>query len=223
MMNRQPSTIPLPFGAFPVPPPPTTQSQSIFNSSGHGFGNQQGFGSNVGNSSTNATGNQQQSSGFQFGGLGSSGSSWYKLGGHSTSNTGFPFGHSNTGNLSHQHSGPFGGTSAASASSSSGFSFGSSGASSGTNFGPGANLTGSMDSGNDACGSFMFVGRVLVGRVCRGTPDMRRPPSSENEKEQRMCHTAVNSVHKPSIYVVFDSSQCYPEYLIEYKNRDFSY
>ena len=203
------SAIPLPFGAFPGPPPPTTQ-QSIFHSG--------------------ATGNQQQSSGFQFGGPGPSAASGFQLGGNpATSNTGFQFGNSNTaGNRPHPYSAVISGSGllmapsgppASAASSNSGFNLGNSGTSSGFTFGQSNSSSGSADSMTDDSGNFMFVGRVLVGRVCKGTPDMRRPPSIETEREQRMCHTAVNHIHKPTIYVVFDSSQCYPEYLIEYNSR----
>lgn len=68
-------------------------------------------------------------------------------------------------------------------------------------------------------GNFMFVGRVLVGRICRGTPDMRRPPKDESDPLKRPCHTAVNHPNKPTIFVVFESAQCYPEYIIEYLDR----
>ena len=66
---------------------------------------------------------------------------------------------------------------------------------------------------------FMFVGRVLVGRICRGHPSMRRPPNDESDPQKRPCHTAVNSTGQPTIFVIFESAQCYPEYLIEYRNQ----
>ena len=68
-------------------------------------------------------------------------------------------------------------------------------------------------------GNFMFVGRVLVGRICRGHPSMRRPPNDESDPQKRPCHTAVNSTGQPTIFVIFESAQCYPEYLIEYRNQ----
>ena len=66
---------------------------------------------------------------------------------------------------------------------------------------------------------FMFVGRVLVGRICRGHPSMRRPPNDESDPQKRPCHTAINSTGQPTIFVIFESAQCYPEYLIEYRNQ----
>lgn len=66
---------------------------------------------------------------------------------------------------------------------------------------------------------FMFVGRVLVGRTCRGKDSMRRP---EKDSMGRMTHTAVDSLQNPNIFVVFDNTQCYPEYLVQYTtDRDF--
>ena len=62
----------------------------------------------------------------------------------------------------------------------------------------------------------MFVGRVLVGRTCQGRPEMKRPGKDESDPEGRMCHSAVDSVNQPRIFVVFESAQCYPEYLIKY-------
>lgn len=60
---------------------------------------------------------------------------------------------------------------------------------------------------------FMFLARVLVGRSCTGTNDMRRPGK---DSEDRDTHSAVDSVHRPSVFVIFDNTQCYPEYIIQY-------
>ena len=66
----------------------------------------------------------------------------------------------------------------------------------------------------------MFIGRVLVGRIFRGDKETRRPPKDQSDPQKRPYHTAVNLTSEPSIFVVFDSAQCYPEYLIEYKKVD---
>ncbi|XP_053385129.1 uncharacterized protein LOC128550319 isoform X3 [Mercenaria mercenaria] len=60
---------------------------------------------------------------------------------------------------------------------------------------------------------FMFLARVLVGRSCMGTHEMRRPAK---DREGRDTHSAVEREHKPSIFVIFDNNQCYPEYIIQY-------
>ncbi len=65
----------------------------------------------------------------------------------------------------------------------------------------------------------MFVGRVLVGCYTTGTPSLRKPPPLDpSDPMGKSYDSCVDNVHNPKIYVVFDSSQCYPEYLIEYTN-----
>ena len=64
---------------------------------------------------------------------------------------------------------------------------------------------------------YMFVARVLVGRYCHGQSGMRKPPKDENDPKKRPFNSCVNNVQHPSIFVIFDSAQAYPEYLVEYK------
>ncbi|XP_062605845.1 protein mono-ADP-ribosyltransferase PARP12-like [Saccostrea cucullata] len=63
---------------------------------------------------------------------------------------------------------------------------------------------------------YMFVARVLVGRPGQGRPGMRKPPEDPDDPKGRPFNSCVNTPHKPSIFVIFDSTQCYPEYIIEY-------
>lgn len=65
---------------------------------------------------------------------------------------------------------------------------------------------------------YMFVARVLVGCSGQGRPGLRKPPEDPIDPRGRTFHSCVNSLQKPSIFVIFDSTQCYPEYLIEYVN-----
>ena len=63
----------------------------------------------------------------------------------------------------------------------------------------------------------MFVAKVLCGNVTRGDPEYRIPPPLEGKPSTGPFYdSCVNSMENPTIYVVFDKSQCYPEYLIEY-------
>lgn len=64
--------------------------------------------------------------------------------------------------------------------------------------------------------SYMFVARVLVGRPGQGRPGMRKPPEDPADPKGRPFNSCVNYPDKPTIFVIFDSTQCYPEYLIEY-------
>lgn len=59
----------------------------------------------------------------------------------------------------------------------------------------------------------MFVAMVLVGDYTKGSSSYVRPPSKGNGKTFYSC---VDSESNPSIYVIFDKLQIYPEYLINY-------
>ncbi|KAI8504728.1 Poly (ADP-ribose) polymerase [Branchiostoma belcheri] len=63
----------------------------------------------------------------------------------------------------------------------------------------------------------MFVAKVLVGAYTRGQSSLRRPPPlNPAEPLGKTFDSCVNSRSDPKIFVIFDSAQCYPEYLIEY-------
>ncbi|XP_062374761.1 protein mono-ADP-ribosyltransferase PARP12-like [Sardina pilchardus] len=60
----------------------------------------------------------------------------------------------------------------------------------------------------------MFVCRVLVGCYTRGQSHYRLPPSRDGGLI--LYDSCVNDVRDPSIFVVFDKQQVYPEFLITY-------
>lgn len=65
----------------------------------------------------------------------------------------------------------------------------------------------------------MFLAKVLVGKVSVGKHNLRRPPPiTSNRSQCRLYDTCVDNVDKPTMFVVFDSCQCYPYYLIKYKD-----
>ncbi|PVD35543.1 hypothetical protein C0Q70_02506 [Pomacea canaliculata] len=61
---------------------------------------------------------------------------------------------------------------------------------------------------------FMFLGRILVGQYTLGNPSYTKPPERDRLKLYDSC---VNDVSNPTIFVIFDLAQSYPEYLIEYE------
>ncbi|XP_036374320.1 protein mono-ADP-ribosyltransferase PARP11-like [Megalops cyprinoides] len=61
----------------------------------------------------------------------------------------------------------------------------------------------------------MILARVLVAEFTQGDPWMYRVPSKEQTTTE-FYDSCVNMVTYPNIFVVFDSSQIYPEYLIEF-------
>uniref|UniRef100_A0A674NDR9 Uncharacterized LOC101067802 n=1 Tax=Takifugu rubripes TaxID=31033 RepID=A0A674NDR9_TAKRU len=67
----------------------------------------------------------------------------------------------------------------------------------------------------------MFVVRLLVGKYTTGSPEYRRPPSKDGG-DINFYDSCVDNVHQPSIYVVFDKPQIYPEYLLQYRDNNFT-
>ncbi|XP_069561395.1 LOW QUALITY PROTEIN: protein mono-ADP-ribosyltransferase PARP12 [Brachyistius frenatus] len=61
---------------------------------------------------------------------------------------------------------------------------------------------------------FMFVALVLVGEYTRGSGSYVRPPARKNSKA--LYDSCVNSESDPSIYVIFEKLQIYPEYLVNF-------
>ncbi|XP_028305766.1 protein mono-ADP-ribosyltransferase PARP11-like [Gouania willdenowi] len=58
----------------------------------------------------------------------------------------------------------------------------------------------------------MFLARVIIGEFTKGEPMYCRPPSSFTN----FFDSCVDNIVNPKIYVIFDSNQIYPEYLIEF-------
>uniref|UniRef100_A0A8C6Y7H5 Poly(ADP-ribose) polymerase family member 12 n=1 Tax=Naja naja TaxID=35670 RepID=A0A8C6Y7H5_NAJNA len=63
----------------------------------------------------------------------------------------------------------------------------------------------------------MFFAKVLVGDFTTGKSSYLRPPAKNNQSNL-FYNSCVNSLLNPSIFVIFEKHQIYPEYLIEYKN-----
>uniref|UniRef100_K1QZ96 TCDD-inducible poly [ADP-ribose] polymerase n=1 Tax=Magallana gigas TaxID=29159 RepID=K1QZ96_MAGGI len=64
----------------------------------------------------------------------------------------------------------------------------------------------------------MFQAKILVGSYTKGSWDMTCPPKIPGEGHRRY-DSCVDNTTNPSIFVVFDRNQCYPEYLISYKDK----
>ena len=61
----------------------------------------------------------------------------------------------------------------------------------------------------------MFLARVLVGEYTAGHPMYCRPPSKDTSYTH-FYDSCVDDTGNPKIYVIFDSNQIYPEYLLEF-------
>ncbi|XP_043944108.1 protein mono-ADP-ribosyltransferase PARP12-like [Protopterus annectens] len=72
---------------------------------------------------------------------------------------------------------------------------------------------------NSTSGSrIMFVARVLVGQFVEGSSSYLRPPS-KNGKANIFYDSCVNNVFNPSIFVIFEKHQIYPQYLVKYCDK----
>nr|XP_014714683.2 LOW QUALITY PROTEIN: protein mono-ADP-ribosyltransferase PARP12 [Equus asinus] len=65
----------------------------------------------------------------------------------------------------------------------------------------------------------MFLARVLVGEFTRGSSSFVRPPAKGGQSNV-FYDSCVNSMSDPSIFVVFEKHQVYPEYVIQYTTSD---
>ncbi|XP_066525222.1 protein mono-ADP-ribosyltransferase PARP12-like isoform X2 [Hoplias malabaricus] len=64
---------------------------------------------------------------------------------------------------------------------------------------------------------YMFECRVLVGQYTKGASSFRRPPAKD--ASGALYDSCVNDLREPSIFVVFDKAQVYPEFLITYNDK----
>lgn len=72
---------------------------------------------------------------------------------------------------------------------------------------------------NYTCGPdrYMFLAKVLVGKFTLGKESYTSPPVREGLKLYDSC---VDNEANPSIFVIFDLAQSYPEYLIQYEDAE---
>ncbi|KAM4676574.1 protein mono-ADP-ribosyltransferase PARP12-like [Discoglossus pictus] len=62
----------------------------------------------------------------------------------------------------------------------------------------------------------MFMARVLVGDFTTGNSSYLRPPSKNLLTSSCFYDSCVDNLSKPSIFIIFEKHQIYPEYLIKY-------
>lgn len=67
--------------------------------------------------------------------------------------------------------------------------------------------------------NIMFVARVLVGEYVKGNEAYVRPPP-KSVGGLRFYDSCVDDELNPSIFVVFEKRQIYPEYMIDYKEGE---
>ncbi|XP_052082749.1 uncharacterized protein LOC127720280 [Mytilus californianus] len=67
---------------------------------------------------------------------------------------------------------------------------------------------------------YMFRAKVLVGKFTAGSSKYRRPPEIPGQSH-KLYDSCVDHPVDPKIFVIFDRSQSYPEYLINYREKDY--
>ena len=61
----------------------------------------------------------------------------------------------------------------------------------------------------------MYVAKVVVGDYTKGKKGMKTPPTKADPNNPGLCYdSVVDQCSDPKIYVIFQDSQCYPEYLL---------
>lgn len=65
---------------------------------------------------------------------------------------------------------------------------------------------------------YMFLCRVVVGEYCQGKKDALTPDVRDVNKHL-LYDTTVDNMKDPSIYVTYHDAQAYPEYLVQFKQR----
>ncbi|OWF51507.1 uncharacterized protein LOC110449058 [Mizuhopecten yessoensis] len=68
---------------------------------------------------------------------------------------------------------------------------------------------------------YMFQAKVLVGLSTKGKSSYRRPPERPGQTH-KLYDSCVDIEDKPNMYIIFERSQSYPEYLIAYREKSTS-
>ena len=63
----------------------------------------------------------------------------------------------------------------------------------------------------------MYLASVLVGKYTTGDRGMRAPPPRDPSVSEDLYDSVVNDTDDPTIFVVFNDYQCYPDYIIYFK------
>nr|XP_056717401.1 protein mono-ADP-ribosyltransferase PARP14-like [Euleptes europaea] len=64
---------------------------------------------------------------------------------------------------------------------------------------------------------YMYLARVLVGEYCAGSAGLVVPKAKNGTDPTNLYDSVTDNVKKPSMFVIFNDIQAYPEYLITFK------
>ncbi|XP_069840937.1 protein mono-ADP-ribosyltransferase PARP14-like [Dendropsophus ebraccatus] len=63
---------------------------------------------------------------------------------------------------------------------------------------------------------YMYLARVLTGEFCVGTQGMVAPPAKNSSDSTDLYDSVTDNVANPTMFVIFNDIQAYPEYLITF-------
>lgn len=63
----------------------------------------------------------------------------------------------------------------------------------------------------------MYLSRVLTGEYAKGKSDMRVAPQKPGGASHELYDSVVNDVGNPSMFIIFNDTQAYPDYLVAFK------
>ncbi|XP_068034221.1 protein mono-ADP-ribosyltransferase PARP10 [Anomalospiza imberbis] len=66
---------------------------------------------------------------------------------------------------------------------------------------------------------FIFMAKVLTGEFTAGRPGLQAPPLREGCGVPQRYHSVVDDPRQPDIFVIFNDTQAYPQYLITCRSR----
>ncbi|XP_053834856.1 LOW QUALITY PROTEIN: protein mono-ADP-ribosyltransferase PARP10 [Vidua macroura] len=66
---------------------------------------------------------------------------------------------------------------------------------------------------------FVFMAKVLTGEFAAGRPGLGAPPLREGCGVPQRYHSVVDDPRQPDIFVIFNDTQAYPQYLITCRSR----
>ncbi|KAF1498393.1 Poly [ADP-ribose] polymerase 15, partial [Eudyptula minor novaehollandiae] len=64
---------------------------------------------------------------------------------------------------------------------------------------------------------YMYLARVLTGQYCAGSRGLITPPPKDPADPTDLYDSVVDNVNNPTMFVIFNDIQAYPEYLITFR------
>lgn len=63
----------------------------------------------------------------------------------------------------------------------------------------------------------MYLCKVLTGEFTKGMKGMRVPPAKQGQQSHILYDSVVDNMSSPDMFIIFNDTQGYPDYLITFK------